>query len=135
MAKRTHFIDKDFETFFFNPDWEKILKTKVDYTQTTKFKDKYRTANCTFLSGLVSYAILSVDGEDKFDQIFYTLDGKNYAYSNKDLVLPNTLGADISEKTTDEIIHLFKLYESKGINLKKNKKPLMIVLVDCIIIN
>jgi hypothetical protein len=41
MAKRMHFIEKDLETFFFDPNWEKTLKSKVDYTQANKFKDKY----------------------------------------------------------------------------------------------
>jgi hypothetical protein len=124
MAKRMHFIEKDLETFFFDPNWEKTLKSKVDYTQANKFKDKYRIADCTFLGALVSYAILCLDGSDKFDVIFNVLDSKNYSYSNKDLVLPNTLGADISEEDVDGLINLFNLYESKGIKLKRNKTAL-----------
>jgi len=124
MAKRTHFIEKDFETFFTDTNWEKILKSKVDYTQTKKFKDKYRTVDCTFLSGLISYAILSLKGREKFDEIFNTLDNKSYNYSDKDLVLPLTLSSNISSEEVDEIIQLFKLYESKGIELKKNKESI-----------
>lgn len=124
MAKRTHLIEKDLETFFCDPNWEKTLKSKVDYIQATKLKRQYSTTDCTFLSALVSYAILSLDGLDKFDVIFNVLDSKNYSYSSKDLVLPITLGADISEEDAEGIIKLFNLYESKGINLKKNKKAI-----------
>jgi hypothetical protein len=121
MAKRTHFIPNDFETFFNDPDWEKTLKNKVDYMNTYRFKDRsiHRDMDCTFLSGLVSYNLLG--GKEHFDHIFNVLDSKNYKYSDKDLILPTTLGAHLSSAQADGIIHLFKLYEIKGIKLTKTE--------------
>lgn len=124
MAKRTYFIENDFKAFFEKPDWEKYLKTKVDYQLTSIYKDKYTQETRTFCGGLLSYQILQNLStntlKQKFEEIFKVLDSKGYIYTEKDLMICN-LGANVDDADAKAFIYLLETMAAKGIDLTQHK--------------